>query len=152
MDRDNEMTTIVYDHKNKQIAVDSRITSHGLMKCDTYNKTLKNDIGLWFVCGTAADIPYLCKLKHNDLVDPIPDCSAFLIKDGKCYDVYVNKDGYCEYFEMTFSDSKGSGGELALAAMDFGKSAKESVEYAITRDVYSGGDVQVYDIEKGEFI
>jgi hypothetical protein len=141
------MTTIAYHHKDKQVAVDGRITSHGLTKCDTYDKTIKNEIGLWVVCGTAADIPYLCKLKHNDLVDPIPDCSAFLIKEGKCFDVYVNKDGYCEYFEMTFNDTKGSGGELALAAMDFGKSAKEAVNYAKTRDIYTGGRVRVFDVK-----
>jgi hypothetical protein len=39
-----------------------------------------------------------------------------------------------------------------LAALDFGKTAKEAVEYAMTRDVYSGGKVHVYDIDKGEFI
>jgi len=29
------MTTIVYDHKNKQIAIDSRATAMGMIKTDT---------------------------------------------------------------------------------------------------------------------
>ncbi len=140
------MTTMAYHHQDKQVAVESRLVNHGLVKCDSYDKTIKNELGLWVCCGTASDIKDLCKLKHNDEVNPIPDCSAFLISEGKCYDVVVNRDGLCEYFEIAFNEAKGSGSELALAAMDHGKSAKESVEYAITRDIYSGGKVRVFNV------
>ena len=146
------MTTLAYHHKSKKIACDGRIVSHGLIKSDSFNKTIINDIGMWMFCGSASDTKDLCILNHNDKVDVIPDCSAFLVTDGKCFDVIVNKEGYCEYFQLNHNDSKGSGGELALAAMDFGRSAKKAVEYAMTRDIYSGGKVSVYDIEKGKFI
>jgi len=96
------MTCIAYHHKDKQVAVDSRIVSHGLTKSDSYDKTLENELGIWFFCGTAADTKDLCRLKHNDEVNPIPNCSAFLISEGKCYDVIVNKDGLCEYFSANF--------------------------------------------------
>jgi len=141
------MTTISYNHHDKQIAVDSRVVSNGLVRSDSFDKTVKNEFGLWIFCGSAADTKDLCVLKHNDKVDPLPDCSAFLIAHGKCYDVIVNNDGYCEYFELSFNEAKGSGTELALAAMDFGKSAKEAVEYAMTRDIYSGGEVRVFDVK-----
>jgi len=140
------MTTIAYHHKDKQIAVDSRLVSHGLIRSDLFDKTIRNEFGTWIFCGTASDIKDLCKLKHNDNVSVIPNCSALLIADGKCYDVIVNNDGYCEHFEIEHNEAKGSGSELALAAMDFGKSAKEAVEYAITRDIYSGGKVRVFDV------
>jgi len=141
------MTCMAYHHKDKQVAVDSRIVSHGLAKSDYFDKTVENEFGLWIYCGSAADIKDLCKLKHNDKVDPIPDCSAFLIADGKCYDVIVNNDGYCEHFELSFNEANGSGMQLALAAMDFGKNAKEAVEYAMIRDIYSGGKVRVFDVK-----
>ncbi len=146
------MTTIAYHHKDGQIAVDSRIVSAGLVKCDTFDKTVKNEHGTWVFCGKATDIKDLCNLKHNDKVDPIPDCSALLVSGGKCYEVSVNNDGYCEHFELSFSEAKGSGCELALAAMDHGKSAKEAVEYAMTRDIYTGGKVQVIDVKTGKII
>lgn len=53
---------------------------------------------------------------------------------------------------MDHNQAVGSGGNWALSSLDHGKSAKEAVEYAITKDIYSGGKVHVYDIEKGEFI
>ena len=53
---------------------------------------------------------------------------------------------------IEYNDSAGSGGEFAIAALDMGKTAKEAVEYAMTRDFYSGGKVHVYDIETGDFI
>lgn len=34
----------------------------------------------------------------------------------------------------------------AIAALDFGLTAKESVEYAVKRDYRSGGEIVVYDI------
>lgn len=46
----------------------------------------------------------------------------------------------------------GSGRDFALAAMDHGKTPAESIEYAKTRDVYTGGEVHTHDIEKGEWL
>ena len=141
------MTTLAYHHESKVVACDSRIVNHGLIKSDSFNKTIKNEFGLWLFCGSASDIKDLCILQHNDHVNVIPDCSAFLVVDGNCFDVIVNKEGYCEYFQLTHNDSKGSGSELALAAMDFGKSAREAVNYAKTRDIYTGGRVRVFDVK-----
>ena len=58
----------------------------------------------------------------------------------------------CLWDKIEYSISKGSGSDFALALIDMGKSAKESIEYAMTRDIYTGGKVHVYDIEKGVFI
>lgn len=43
----------------------------------------------------------------------------------------------------------GSGRDFALAAMDMGASAKEAVEAAAKRDVYTGGTIRTLIIDKG---
>lgn len=44
----------------------------------------------------------------------------------------------------------GSGSPYALTALDCGKTAKEAVEAAIHRDVFSGGEIQTLDIRDME--
>ncbi len=145
------MTTIVYDHKNKQIAVDSRLTADNLIVTDESIKFKENDKGLWFFTGSRADEEDLAALNHNDKPDVKPDCSAFLVTNKECKLVTFNGD-YVAVSTNEYSHAIGSGGDFALAALDFGKSAKDAVKYAKTRDSGTGGKVHVYDIEKGEFI
>jgi hypothetical protein len=61
-------------------------------------------------------------------------------------------DGYFCKTLLTHNDCKGSGEYFALSALDHEKSAREAVEYSMTRDMFTGGEIHVYDIEKGEFI
>ena len=145
------MTTIVYDHKNKQIACDSRTTASNLILTDKAIKFKENEKGLWFFSGSVADESQLIELVHNDKPDITPDCCAFLVKDGACYLVTFNGD-YCAISENKYSHSIGSGGDWALAAIDMGMTAKKAVKYACTRDIGSGGKINVYDIEKAKFI
>jgi len=140
------MTTVAYHHKDKQIAIDSRTTGGSEILTDNVDKTLKNEIGLWFFSGSACDEADLAKLKHNDHVKPVPDCSALLIKDGEVYLVHVEDSGYCCYTKLTYNYTLGSGGRFATGAMDHGKLAKEAVQYAMTRDVYTGGKVRVFKV------
>lgn len=141
------MTTIVFDYENKQIAVDGRMTNgHGVIASDSANKTIKNDAGLWFIAGAVSDRVDIVKLAHNDECKMIPDCSALLLSGGIVYLVHVNDKAICSHEELTTNESLGSGYKFAIAALDFGKSAKEAVEYAITKDCYSGGDIHVYNL------
>ena len=140
------MTTLVYDHARKQIAIDSRISSNGTIRTDSYNKIIKNDIGTWFFTGKCCDNELLSTLRHDDKVDIAPDATALLIHDKKVYLVLVNDEGYCEWFKTEHDCAYGSGQDFALAALDFGTTAKEAVEYAMTRDIYTGGRVQVVDV------
>jgi len=71
-----------------------------------------------------------------------------LINDNKVFGVSV-EDGRCSHSEYKYNKTMGSGSDFALSAMDFGKSAKEAVEYAMTRDIYTGGNVQVIDVKTG---
>jgi hypothetical protein len=140
------MTTLAYDHTKKQIAIDSRITSNGTIRTDSYNKIIRNEIGVWFFTGKCCDEELLSTLKHDDRVEVAPDVTALLIHDKKVYLVLVNEEGYCEWFEVNHDCAYGSGQDFALAALDFGKSAEDAVKYAMTRDIYTGGDIQVANV------
>jgi len=145
------MTTIVYDHKNKQVALDSRITAGNLIVTDEGSKHTEKDGEHWFFCGETSDYDQLIELAHNDKPEVLPDCSAIMVKGGVAWLVAFNGE-YCSHSKMQASRGIGSGGEFAMCALDFGKTAKEAVEYAITRDSGTGGKVHVYDIDKGEFV
>ncbi len=139
------MTTIAFHYGHQQIAVDGRRTCDDIICTDTADKIIINKLGTWVMCGAPSDYADLVKLSHNDPVDPMPACLAFLIKDGKVFRVGVT-DGRCWHSEQTYNAALGSGGDFALAAMDHGKTALEAVEYAMTRDVYTGGKIRVVDV------
>ena len=148
------MTTIVFSKKDNQIACDSRLTKGGTtIISDDHVKYIKNDIGLWFFSGDICDIEGFtaCYGKEQEQQQVTFNASAFLVIGKDVFSVYMD-DGYFCKTELTHSDCKGSGELLALSAIDHGKDAKRAVEYAMTRDMFTGGKVHVYDIEKGEFL
>lgn len=138
------MTTISYHHGDGEVAIDSRVTSGGIINSDNYDKTIKNKAGLWFFSGSGDDFKSLSLLSHRDKSIDL-DCYALLIYDGSVFGVSVG-DGICTHTKYRYNNAFGSGGEFALAAMDHGKSAKEAVKYAMTRDVYTGGRVRVFKV------
>jgi ATP-dependent protease HslVU (ClpYQ) peptidase subunit len=146
------MTTIVYDHKNKQIACDSRETGGGTLFTDSAikHRTVNGDV--WFICGSKSDVTiFIDTFEHNSFAPENVECGGLVVRKGIAYKA-CNDDGVYKLDELPCNESLGSGGWFAMAAVDLGKTARESVEYAMTRDVYSGGKIHVYDIEKGEFI
>ena len=146
------MTTIVHNQNTKQIAIDSRMTSSRMISTDKAVKWITNDNGIYFITGSVCDHVGITKLSHNEKVDVSPSAEAFLITpEGKVYYIYM-ADSYCEWEPITINSCIGSGGDFALAALDFGNTSKEAVKYAMTRDYRTGGKVHVYDIEKGVFI
>lgn len=146
------MTTIVYDHKNKQIAIDSRATAMGMIKTDSATKYLLKDSIMWFFCGNMGETNLLVNtFKELTTAPENIDVSAYFVEDGNVYTA-SSDNGIYRSSLIEYNDSAGSGSEFVIAALDMGKTAKEAVEYAMTKDFYSGGKVHVYDIEKGEFI
>lgn len=142
------MTTIAYDHKNKQIAIDSRANANGVIATERKNKIVKNNLGIWFLCGSVCDLEDFVKLTKNDIIskDLDLDASGLRITNGVVSVVYVNDGVFCEYL-IDYNICLGSGRDFALAAMDFGKSAREAVKYAMTRDIYTGGKVRVFNVK-----
>ena len=138
------MTTIAYHHKDKQVAVDSRTTCNNVIITEEAIKIY--DIGdkKFILCGEVQDI--------QEFIDLYPDinkklnCWGVMIKNKEAYDIGTNQDGKFSKCKMNYNDAFGSGNEFAIAAMDFGKSAKEAIEYAMTRDNKTGGKVQVINL------
>jgi ATP-dependent protease HslVU (ClpYQ) peptidase subunit len=152
------MTTIVYDHKNKQIACDSRSTIGGTIIDNNAIKHRKVGDKLWFISGRPGDADTFIKNfnpLHSANKNMDVSCIFVLLEGAGAGNVHMAiKDSDDTYAECVADHdyAQGSGDKWALAALDFGFTAKEAVEYAITKDVYSGGKVHVYDIEKEVFI
>lgn len=147
------MTTIAYDHKARQIAIDSRSTSGGIIKSDSRKKWITQGKDIWFFAGAHCDIhEFLCAFDgikpERDL-----DCIAMAVIGGIAYWCGVDNGDKTTWKQaLEDSDAVGSGQQFALSALDFGKSAKDAVKYAATRDIYTGGKVHLYDIKLGRFV
>lgn len=144
------MTTIVYCHKTKQVAIDSRISSSGgLIVSDTFKKfRVRNGVLFFMSCSI-----------HN--MEEIMDqwfrigkkwkgekFSCLVVIKKKVRVFYSCPDGETISFPAEFNEACGSGMEWALAAMDFGATASDAIKYAMTRDSNTGGKVHCYDVEK----
>ena len=143
------MTTIAYHHADRQIAYDSRCTAGGLILSDTFNKSLHTDKGIYFMSGSTSDFADFCKEFENGKKAARPyDCCAIYVENGVVYLRAVDTDE-CRFFEAVrdFNFAIGSGQHLALAAMDFGDTAQAAVQYAATRDVYTGGQIKLFVID-----
>ena len=151
------MTTIVYDHKLGQIAVDSRSTASGMIVSDNEIKWHVDENGVtWFLSGCVSDYSLLFdSFKNGDRafdLPEIPDASAIIVRDKKVFLRGVTDKGEAWTQPLSSSRCIGSGAQFALAAMDFGCTAADAVKYAATRDCYTGGKVHVFDIADGEFV
>ena len=143
------MTTMVLDYKNKQIAIDSRTSSGSFINTDYATKYYYIGDSLLFLSGCLSDIDTFISEYPN--IKSNVGCSGFSVENESVYCVSV-KDERLKKSLLTYNDSDGSGYAYAISAIDFGKTAKEAIEYAMIRDSSTGGKVHVYDIEKGEFI
>lgn len=151
------MTTIFYHQESQTIAVDGRVTSSGLVVSDSDQKWHLEESGdIWFLSGCISDYDLLFSaFKESDRafdLPAIPDAVAIFVRRGEVFLRGVTDKGEAWTQKLTHSRAIGSGASFALAAFDFGRSAKEAVQYAATRDIYTGGKVHVYDIGTGEFI
>jgi len=139
------MTTIVYCHKTKQVAVDSRQTAGGDIVNNNYDKTRYKKANLWFLSGDTAEIESFMNHEHRDEIDSPFSCRALFISNRKVY-LAVNSNGHMLVEELGANCGIGSGAYWAESALDFGKTAKEAVEYAATKDCYTGGKVRVFNL------
>lgn len=139
------MTTIAFNFKDKQIAVDSRCTSGMLINNDNANKVIENKLGIWFFAGSVADRLQLVSMQPGESTEHDLDGAAILIRDGEVFTVYLDDGRYCEVL-LDCNETMGSGSPYALAAMDFGCSAYDAVAYAMKRDIGTGGAIQLYDM------
>ena len=144
------MTTIAY--KDGVIAYDSRVTRGSLIDHDDYEKLIHRKGHRFLFTGCGPDFPMLMDeffgVKNGDR--PL-DSSGLVITNGKLWQ--IGRDAESGFWmdeiwaERPFA--MGSGRDFALAAMDMGATAKEAVEAAAKRDVYTGGTIRTLIIDEG---
>lgn len=137
------MTTIVVDYENRQVAVDSRATSGRLIVSDKCNKVDKKDGVTFISCGTVADINILIQSYPEGLDVDVTLQAQSIVIDGTSVGILRMEHGECLVDPIDCNSSLGSGGDFALAAMDFGLTAKEAIKYAMTRDCATGGRIKL---------
>jgi 20S proteasome alpha/beta subunit len=140
------MTTIAFNYKDKEIAVDSRLTRGDMISTDSGNKIFKKDGVVFIVAGETNHSKSLVDMWFSGEVDVSLNCSAFVVCNGEVYDFGLDADKNIAKELVDENLTKGSGDLWAHAAMDFGCSAKDAVKYAMTRDVYTGGKVRVIKV------
>ena len=89
------MTIIVYNHKDGQIAVDSRLTSDGIICSDEFSKVIINELGAWVVSGRSDDYEILTKLTIGDNIGRELNCTAMLIREGHVFLVLTENEAIC---------------------------------------------------------
>lgn len=151
------MTTFAYSRKESIIAIDGRLTSDDIIQSDTFEKYQVAESGaVYFIVGAVSDaLEFIQYIEEGfEIIDEDINISANVIrvKDGKpciygveCGQIWNDELSTCDY--RTY----GTGAPYALSAMDMGKTAKQAVEYAMTRDIYTGGKVTTYNIKTGKF-
>lgn len=143
------MTTIVYHHKSKTIAWDSRATSGNVIASDEDQKMIEvNGVKFW-LCGSVADERLLIDMYFGEKSEVVPEANALALDGNELFLVGVNDDALLWKQPLRYDKALGSGGDFALSAMRLGLSAKEAVEHAKTLDCYTGGEVHVMEIDNG---
>ena len=140
------MTTIAYNHKDKEIAVDSRVTSDNLIITDSDIKYIERNGQLFVATSSGDDWRSLINIYFGG--EPIKrdyDCTVMFTCDKVVF-LMTYRDGQLNQWAIKEDTGIGSGGDYALAAMDFGLSAKKAVKYAMTRDCKTGGKVKVFKV------
>ena len=139
------MTTIAWD--GKTLATDSLNTADGIIISSTAQKIFL-DIGDYVAVAisgdTAAMIKFVEWLKEKQGKHPKADGAAFCVdRTGELSRVFPSDEELQTEIDPGFI-AGGTGWEIALGALDAGKTAVEAVKIAIGRDVYSGGEIQSY--------
>ena len=143
------MTTIAYNHKDKEIAADSQSTSGYTISSQNVTKLHRLDYGWFAFSGDLADAYILIDYLSGNISAESLDLSklevgGFILPDkGQPYKIYISNTGHVVKIECNHSWGLGSGREYALGALHCGASAKDAVNAAIKYDIYSSGKILV---------
>ena len=141
------MTTIAYNHKDKQIAWDSRSTNNGIIITDSTQKMkIVNGVRFWFTGAMSDQRPFIEMYFGASCGEFYPECNAYVYDDELFYCGVTDK-GELWKEPVDCNHASGSGGVFALSGVVMGMTAKEAVTHAKKLDIYSGGRVRVFSIE-----
>lgn len=148
------MTTCVWN--GKQVAADS-LGEHNCLKMHN-TKIYMNERVIFAGAGNRSWLQKHWQLiKDMDLADILEVGYPAFNKEDNCpAGIIVGRHAPMHAWFLTESvwtkitrpyHAIGSGRDFALAAMRLGKSAREAVEIAAEFDIYTGGNIDVVDIE-----
>jgi len=142
------MTTIAY--KDGVIAYDSRETSgDDLIIDDDVDKRFDRNGFQFFICGCSSDREDFIEsyLGWKAIREGI-DVEAFVYDPGSkvMYRSSIDENGVIWKLSLRFNNhyAMGSGRRFALAFMDAGMDAYDSVIATAKRDVWTGGTIRTY--------
>lgn len=139
------MTTIAYNHKDKEIAYDSRQCMGTFIATDSANKMMRTEHGIFFLSGSVSDCEFLAT-NYPDIAREGSNAYGLAVFGGEVYWI-SNNNGVTDAVKCEHEFTAGSGEAYAQAALDFGCSAKDAVKYAKTRDCNTGGKVHVFKVK-----
>lgn len=140
------MTTVAYHHCDRQVAVDGRVTAGNFILTDEGDKTVKIGDRLFVFCGALADYPrFASECVNGKASDWQTDVAALMIMRGRCY-LCTLEDGRYIVSELEHNDAIGSGAAYAVAAMDFGQTARQAIRYAASRNCKTGGKIKTFKV------
>lgn len=147
------MTTIVYDHKTRTIAYDSRVTQGSMITNDNYEKSHEVGELRFFMAGDLGHLHRGIEVFTESFVnDNYPNIVGF-VWDKESRQLWEigsdaqDKDYYKCLLDKDCSYAIGSGSRIALGAMDAGKTAKEAMKIVMGRDTHTGGKIRVFKIK-----
>lgn len=149
------MTTIAY--KDGIIAYDSQVTRDHVVISTTDEKKHETDKYIYFCAGPIDEIDQFIDLHENGTKYNQPiGVNAFIFNKETKNIFYAGVSNESTPLgepdlrfwkhEVNYNNAIGSGWELAFVAMDLGMTAKEAVEYASKRDIYTGGEIKEFKV------
>ena len=141
------MTTIAYNHRDKELASDSQGTSGSITSPEKFTKIVRLSYGWAAFAGSIMDLPsYVKVLEGEDIAGDKTKlgCGVIVVPDkGDPYNFWIDSLGHVSKEVIKNSWAIGSGRQFALGAMAVGASAKDAVKAAIKYDMHSGGRIVV---------
>lgn len=142
------MTTIAY--KDGIIAYDGFATSGNEITENDFDKMFVVDDAIFFMAGTISDFDnFFAVFLLGEKPTKYNECSAFVLYDKTLYIAAITEvyGFWRRKLNLKKHYAIGSGQQFALSALDLGKTAKEAVQFAGTRDIYTGGLIREYKVE-----
>lgn len=141
------MTTVVYCHKDEQVAVDSRVTMGHKVCTDDMDKTWVTDDYVFWLAGSLADIETVIEMYPTYYADEAPECSGFVFHRHEGVLKSISWSPEREYQStISWNEAVGSGQDHAITALDLGCTAEQAVKMAAKRDASTGGVIKVHDL------
>ena len=139
------MTTIAYNHKDKELAADSQGTSGNTIVSNKTKKLVRivdGWVALWGNTTCMEEIYEVLEGNALNLTGMTEEVGGIVMYDnGKVYNLHVNPLGRLSKKEINSDYADGSGREYALGALYAGATATQAVKAAIRYDIYSSGRI-----------